>query len=254
MTDTLSKEDLAILQRPFPLNAHTFNKRGFCYVKEAFVTARLEEVDPAWQFEIVGVHRAGAGDQLAVVTARLTLKGSSRSSTGMQAVEYTNTKDAQGNVTGKTETEAGEAEKGATTDALRHCARLFGVGRYILAMGDSVKNPAQLEAWLRTHYPAGAPATTQQSNGNGNAGGNGKPPADAIDLSKPPVWWKPVLDEIVGWKHFDNVKQHATNALNKLIADGTLTHAQARDEVLLILANKYADNAELTRRYEDIPF
>lgn len=251
MTDTLSKEDLAILQRPFPLNAHTFNKRGFCYVKEAFVTARLEEVDPAWQFEIVGVHRTGVGDQLAVVTARLTLKGSSRSSTGMQAVEYTNQKDAQGNTTGKTETEAGEAEKGATTDALRRCARLFGVGRYILAMGDSVKNPKQLEDWLRAHYPASAPPG---SNGSAPPRANGNAPAGSIDLSKPPVWWKSVLDVIVGWKHFDNVKQHATNALNKLIADGTLTHAQTRDEVLLILANKYADNAELTRQYEDIPF
>jgi hypothetical protein len=169
MSDTLSHEDLKILQRPFALDEHEFNKRGFCYVKEYFVTKRLEEVDPAWQFEVVDVHRTGVGDQLAVVTARMTVNGVTRSSTGMQAVEYTNQKDAKGNITGKTETEAGEAEKGATTDALRRCARLFGVGRYILLMGDSVKNEKQLADWLKKHYSA-----PQAGNLNGTAQAQGE--------------------------------------------------------------------------------
>lgn len=169
--NTLTHEDLQKLARPFPVNAHTFNKRGFCYVKETEVTERLEEIDPAWQFDILEVKRTGIGDQLAVVTARMTVKGVSRSSTGMQAVEYTNQKDAGGKVTGKSETEAGEAEKGATTDALRRCARLFGVGRYILSMGDAVKNEQQLANWLKQHYQANNPrpasnGNQQQANGN----------------------------------------------------------------------------------------
>lgn len=174
MTEILTLDDLKILQRPFPLEAHAFNPRGFCYVAEEEVTARLEEVDPAWTFEVQAVKREGIGNQQCLVIARMTLKSVWRDSTGMQMVEYTN---ANGS---KSERESGEPEKAATTDALRRCARLFGVGRYILKMGDAVKNMQQLEAWLKKHYPdmfGGATtghqraSTGKQQNGDAPASG-----------------------------------------------------------------------------------
>lgn len=146
---SLTHEDIAQLTQPFPIAAHEF-ARGFCYVAEEEVTARIEEVDPSWSFEILSIKRDGISNQQCIVLARMTINGVIRESTGMQMVEYAG---AAGN---KSERETGEAEKGATTDALRRCARLFGVGRYILKMGDAVKNGGQLDAWLKTHYPAKA--------------------------------------------------------------------------------------------------
>lgn len=164
MTEILTLDDLKILQRPFPPEAHAFNPRGFCYVAEEEVTARLEEVDPAWTFEVQAVKREGIGNQQCLVIARMTLKSVWRDSTGMQMVEYTN---ASG---GKSERESGEPEKAATTDALRRCARLFGVGRYILKMGDAVKNTQQLDTWLKKNYPqSGSTTGTQAGTQNGNA-------------------------------------------------------------------------------------
>jgi hypothetical protein len=149
---SLTEADTQKLTRPFPVEAHEFH-RGFCYVAEEEVTARLDEVDPGWTFEIKTMGRGGANNQFGIVSARLTIKGSYRESTGMQSVEFTNMKDAQGKVIGKSEIEAGEAEKAATTDALRRCARLFGIGRYILKMGGDVKDKSQLAAWLKKNYP-----------------------------------------------------------------------------------------------------
>lgn len=140
---TLTSQDVANLTRPFPVEAHEF-KSSFCYVAEEEVTARLDEVDPGWMFEIKSIGRGGINNQVCIVTARLTVRGISRESTGMQAVEYQNNKPDR---------ESGEPEKGATTDALRRCARLFGVGRYILKMGGDVKDKTQLAAWLKKNYP-----------------------------------------------------------------------------------------------------
>lgn len=82
--------------------------------------------------------------------------------------------------------------------------------------------------------------------------------ASEVDLSKPPVWWANVLSEITGWSHFGGVTKHATNALNKLMADGTLNHRQSYQEVIDILTLKYIPAAEPepapARDTEDIPF
>jgi hypothetical protein len=260
MAETLTLDDLKTLQRPFALDEHEFNKRGFCYVKEYFVTKRLEEVDPAWQFEVIDVHRTGVGEQLAVVTARMTVNGVTRSSTGMQAVEYTNVKDAQGKVTGKTETEAGEAEKGATTDALRRCARLFGVGRYILLMGDSVKNEKQLADWLKKHYSAtgnGTQAGQQQSQSTPSKPANAQQsPAGNGNQPKPPVWWKHVIDTVKSLPHFGGQPKHVISALNKMIGAGEIMESWAASEVIAAVKAKYdADEAPaIDYSNEDIPF
>lgn len=232
----LTQDDLKVLTAPFPADAHEF-LNGLAYLTESAITTRLEQVDPAWQFFITNLIQRG---NTVTVTARLEVKGVIREGTGMAQIQTS--KDGN--------REVNEAEKSATTDALKRAARLYGVGRYLLTLPDKVKDITSLAAWLKEQSGGNPPSGNASQHGSGN----GKPAADGIDLSKPPVWWKSVLDEIVGWKHFDNVKTHATNALNKLIADGTLTHAQTRTEVLLILAHKYANNAELTRQYDDIPF
>lgn len=123
---TLQRSDLQALQKPFAFADHEFT-RGFCYLTEESVTRRLDEVDPSWEFEIL---ETGSNREKQVyVNARLTVKGVSRCNTGMQDVND----------------KAGEAEKGAATDALKRCARLFGVGRYILG---APKEGPEFKAWL----------------------------------------------------------------------------------------------------------
>lgn len=115
---TLTADHIKVLSKPFQRNEHEFT-RGFVYITEEAITARLDEVDPAWGFEIQHV---GIRDGQGVCHARLTVKGVTRENVGMQSIET--------NSTGR---EMGEAEKGATTDALKRCARLFGIGRYLLS-------------------------------------------------------------------------------------------------------------------------
>lgn len=122
----LSHDDLKALARPFAFGDHEFT-RGYVYISEEAITARIEEVDPSWAFDIleVGANR----DKQVYVTARLTINGVGRCNTGMQDVIE----------------KAGEPEKGATTDALKRCARLFGVGRYLLG---APKEGPEFKRWL----------------------------------------------------------------------------------------------------------
>lgn len=138
----LTKDDLVILQRPFTQDEHEFlNKSGqnLAYLTEDAVALRLEEIDPSWSFDILSIERSG--DQ-SIVRAVLTVKGVSRAGVGMQKVEDKH----------------GEAEKGAATDALKRCARLFGIGRYLLG---APKNQGDFNKWLAKL--SGTP--TSSSNG-----------------------------------------------------------------------------------------
>ena len=121
----LTPEQLRILQRPFELDDHEFlEARGqkLAYLKEDAVTARLEQADPSFTFEIIRLRREA--DQ-TICEARLTVCGVWRDGVGMQG--------------------AGEADKGAATDALKRAARLFGVGRYLL---NAPKNEREFKTWL----------------------------------------------------------------------------------------------------------
>lgn len=130
---SLTKETMAILQRPFALKEHEFKPpNNFVYVAEEAVTRRLEEVDPAWGLSVLNVY---VRDRVAVATISLSLLGVVRQGVGMQTIELS--KDGT--------REVNEAEKGAATDALRRAARLFGVGRYLL---DAPNDKAQFGTWL----------------------------------------------------------------------------------------------------------
>jgi hypothetical protein len=121
---TLTAENLAILKRPFSRADHEF-LQNFVYLTEEAITNRIEEVDPSWTFTIERADRIG--DQ-SIVNATLTILDVSRTGVGMQKVNE----------------KAGEPEKGAATDALKRCARLFGIGRYLL---DAPKEN-EFNSWL----------------------------------------------------------------------------------------------------------
>lgn len=152
---TLTADDIKVLSKPFRRAEHEFT-RGYVYITEGAITARLDEVDPNWQFEI---QQLTVRDKQGVCAARLTVNGVTRENVGMQAVEYL--KDKATNQ--PTDTEAGEAEKGAVTDALKRCARLFGIGRYLLDDPPKVErgNDADFNKWLsakqKTWVDANAP-------------------------------------------------------------------------------------------------
>lgn len=125
----LTEQDVQTLRRTFKPNEHEF-LRDFAYITEGAVANRIEEVDPSWSFEIIASYTR---DNQAVVNARLTIKGVSRDGVGMQDIKEKGT---------------GEPEKGAATDALKRCARLFGIGRYLLDTPPNVKNMTDLAKWL----------------------------------------------------------------------------------------------------------
>lgn len=173
----LTAQDLQTLKRAFRPNEHEF-KQKYVYVAEGAVSDRIEEVDPSWTFEILASYTR---DNQAVVNARLTIKGVSRDGVGMQDIKET----------------AGEPEKGAATDALKRCARLFGIGRYLLDVPNGVTNMETLTKWLggaQSQNTATSSRFTQQSVTSGQNAAN--TPSDAIS----DTWDKPAIETFVN--HF----------------------------------------------------
>lgn len=112
---TLTKEDIQVLRGSFAkdrlgVKVQSFNKERtramlVLYLQHTDVQDRLEQVDPAWTCEVINEERAG---DTVYVRSRMTLKGVSRENVG----------------------EGGDP-KSAYSDALKRCAMLFGVGRYL---------------------------------------------------------------------------------------------------------------------------
>jgi len=140
---TLTAEAVEHLKKPFAAQFHDF-RQSYVYLAERAVCERIEQVDPAWSFILTDMHQR---DDQIIVTATMTILGTHRQGIGMSEIK----------MAGKS---SFEAEKGAATDALRRCARLFGVGRYLLDTPQSVKDERSLTAWLNTidQTPAPKPA------------------------------------------------------------------------------------------------
>lgn len=192
----LTQEHLDTLRKPFQPRQHEF-LNGLAYITESAITERLESVDPSWDFQLLSTWQR---DQQIIVTGRLTVNGVSRDGVGMKAIERS--KDGL--------KEYGEAEKAAATDALKRAARLFGVGRYLLDLGDAVKDQATLADWLRANYA--------------------KPPNNSSGKSwtRDAVW--PSVETIFdAYKHFDNW-------LSKRLKDGELTISQGASNEVAIRA------------------
>ena len=125
----LTPDDVLRLKAFFPIDQHEF-LRSMIYIREEAISNRLDEIDPGWSFEVVAVD--WRDPMHCVVTAALTVKGVRRENAG----ENYGAKKTAENV-----------QKSATTDALKRCARLFGVGRYLLSAGD-IKDARALKAWI----------------------------------------------------------------------------------------------------------
>lgn len=147
----LTPSDINLLSKPFRRVEHEFT-RGYVYITEGAITARLDEVDPNWSFEI---QQLSVRDKQGVCAARLTVNGVTRENVGMQAIEYQKDSDR----------ESGEPEKGAVTDALKRCARLFGIGRYLLDDPPKVNggNDAEFNKWLVAKQKAWAEANAPKT-------------------------------------------------------------------------------------------
>jgi len=160
---TLTAEAVEHLKKPFAAQFHDFTQ-GFVYLAERAVCERIEQVDPAWSFEIVDVSHY-PGRNRVNVRARMTILGVSREGIGSgnyldTPVKEYKTKELKQNDLGQQMMNYSESEKGAATDALRRCARLFGVGRYLLDTPQNVNDERSLAAWLNTidQTPAPKPA------------------------------------------------------------------------------------------------
>jgi hypothetical protein len=149
----MTSADVAALTAPFATRDHEFNYSKMIYLTEDAITTRLDEVDPNWSFRVSLVeHRADK----VIIYAALTVKGVTRESNGYDAAEYRSNQDRI------PDNETNQREKAALTDALKRCARLFGIGRYILNIPndgrEAVKDHTALNKWLKDNYGGGTPA------------------------------------------------------------------------------------------------
>lgn len=168
----LTHQDLEVLSKPFPAKAHKFNQ-GLPYIHEVPVGQRLDLVDPSWEWHIMAIERrpnAGQGGKdvgTVYVHVSLIVKGVRRDGVGMAVIQQTNPIEIKKWDNAKRENvgtgefytnEANEAEKSATTDAFKRAFRMFGGGRYLLAIPKddkgklTVSNVGQLDTWLKTNY------------------------------------------------------------------------------------------------------
>lgn len=120
----LTKEDVKLLTAEFPedklgVKVQSVSKNKdkamlILYLQHTDVADRLDSVDPTWSFTVLteGFKEIpGWGEALEkiyFVTARVTLGGVSRENVG-----------------------EGSEPKGAYSDALKRCAMLFGIGRFL---------------------------------------------------------------------------------------------------------------------------
>lgn len=227
----IEKEDLALLAKPLPVEAHEF-LNGLVYLTEEPINERLDEVDPAWDFQIISIvtrENAGSGgNDVGTVTihGRLIVKGTARDGVGMATIQKTKSGTS----------EANEAEKSAATDALKRAARMFGIGRYILGMGKTVQNEGQLRAWLQKNYPA------QQQ----------KPAPDNLDPEAHGLHKldRKLLNELT-MPLYDNAK-HQENSINKLLSDGVLKPDMNADTAAAYVFKHRAGGKELGFNDSDI--
>ena len=155
----MTPEQVKELSAPFAVKDHEFTYNKMIYLTEEAITRRMDEVDPNWSFAIrMTEHRADK----VVIYAALTIAGVTRERNGFDAAACSKGMPAL------PENEVHQREKDALTDALKRCARLFGVGRYILDIpkngNDAVKTEKDLAQWLKAQYASNgnaAPSTPE---------------------------------------------------------------------------------------------
>lgn len=159
----ITPETLAILTAPFASHDHEFN-RGYIYITEEAICARIESVDPSWEWRISELSFV---DGMATVIGALSVCNVTRYGTGQQLAQLDKDSGIE---------RVGESRKGATTDAMKRAARLFGIGRYLLQCPKEVKDYGpQLNKWLASLTGKQAPMIKAQESAPA------KPQA--------PAWW-----------------------------------------------------------------
>jgi hypothetical protein len=146
---TLTREDYAILSKPFEAHEHEFREGSgnmmLCYITEEAITPHIIEVDPAFEITEPMVIQDKA-DNISVKVG-ITIKGVTRWGVG----------------TSELKSFTGEPTKNAVTDAYKRAARLFGIGLYLQGLKGAkwVKDEATLTRWLNGEDD---PATTQSTH------------------------------------------------------------------------------------------
>lgn len=215
MNNGLTREHVALLTAPFPARDHEF-KNGFIYISEEAICDRLETVDPSWAWAKIELTYE---NDMATYIGRMTVCGVSRDGTGQQLA----TIDKNGKES------VGEARKGATTDAMKRAARLFGIGRYLLQCPKDVKgHGAELNKWLG-----------EVARDHAKATGINTPFAVSVQQSPAPVeylHWSDepgALDKMYGWA----LKSHKVDqaGVNALIAKTGKAITQLSKEAVMSL-------------------
>lgn len=149
---SLTPQDVKQLCAAFRRDDHEFIE-DFVYLTEDAITARIESVDRDWQFKPEQV--IANGDSVVAVFT-MTIKGVSRTGVGGGTIQREAKEWVDRKWTGKyvpmsplAIAENGvNAYKAAATDALKRCARLFGIGRYLLDAPKGKGAEAQFNQWL----------------------------------------------------------------------------------------------------------
>ena len=166
----LNNENLNALEAPFPIEDQKIRWDGNVYLTELPVIKRLTSVDLNWEFKITSTivtNYSLTRPDCVTVSAELTICGITRAGVGSAIADVT-TKDKQGKeLTTPIIRALGEKElKGAATDALKRCARQFGVGAYILRTNKAkIRNIQDFANWYTREFgkPQPPPAPRQQS-------------------------------------------------------------------------------------------
>jgi hypothetical protein len=147
---TFTELDLVKLAYPFPAADHSF-LQGAAYISEEAIGERIEKIDPAWSFHVDEMTTLGDS---VIVRATMTIRGISRSGVGGNPIQR-DKKDGNGvyhELPLYTQADNGvNAFKSAATDAFKRCARLFGIGRYILG---APKEGVTFDRWLKDETAA----------------------------------------------------------------------------------------------------
>ena len=151
----LTPDDVLRLKAFFPINQHQFD-RGMIYIREEAISNRLDAIDPSWSFEVVAVDWRKY--KHCVVTAAITIKGVRRENTGENEPKPFSLNKGETQVERarrEAERSLENIQKAATTDALKRCARLFGLGRYLLS-ARNITDERKLKAaiWGKTYNPS----------------------------------------------------------------------------------------------------
>jgi hypothetical protein len=140
----LTAQDLKALKAPFPkdrlgvkvqsTNRDKTRAMLVLYLQHTDVQDRLEEIDPAWTTEVLHEERSG---DTTYVRLRMTVKGVTRENVG-----------------------EGNDPKAAYSDALKRCAMLFGVGRYLYdsptVWTDYDESRDRFKHWTKEDYDSAA--------------------------------------------------------------------------------------------------